>query len=218
MRQAKRTDTDPDHPIWEKGRKAQPASLWAVFSIVGITVLFLTIMMMFVLASPERHLGGQHFPKLFFLSTPVILLCSFTIERTKRAFRTDNSDDLLKWQLYTLALSFAFCVMQFFAWRQLWQTGITMTAVGENGTASTANSGAYLYVLSGLHVVHLLGGLAFLFAAMFRVVNNRDDMVKSVVYFSDKREGGRIAALALYWHFLGALWCVLFLFFLWFFV
>ncbi len=89
-----------------------------------------------------------------------------------------------------------------------------MTTVDENN----ANGGAYLYVLSGLHVVHLLGGLCFLFAAMFRLVNNRADMVKAVVYFSDKREGGRISALALYWHFLGALWCVMFLFFLWFFV
>lgn len=218
MRQKRKIDVDPDHPIWERGRKAQPASLWAVFSMAGITVLFLTIMAMFALASPERHLGGQHFPKLFFLSTPVILLCSFTIEKTKRAFRTDNSADLLKWQMYTLALSVAFCVMQFFAWKQLWQTGITMTTVNDDSTTSAANSGAYLYVLSGLHVAHLLGGLCFLFVAMFRTVNNRDDMVKSVVYFSDKREGGRISALALYWHFLGALWCVLFLFFLWFFV
>jgi cytochrome c oxidase subunit III len=205
---------EADHAIWEKGRRTQPASLWAVFSIAGITVLFLAIMVMFAFASPRHDLGGQHFPKLFFLSTPVILLCSYTIEKTKHAFRHDDSSALLKWQMYTLALSLVFCALQFFAWQQLWETGITMTQVNDH----TANGGAYLYLLSGLHVAHLLGGLCFLFASMFRVINNRDDMVKAVVYFSDKREGGRISALALYWHFLGALWCVLFLFFLWFFV
>lgn len=214
MDQKRKNRTETEHAIWEKGRKAQPASLFAIFSMVGISVLFLTIMVMFALASPEQHLGGQHFPKLFFFSTPIILLCSVTIEKTKSAFLHDDSDALLKWQLYTLVLSLAFCVMQFFAWRQLWDTGITMTQVNDNN----ANGGAYLYILSGLHVLHLLGGLCFLFAAMFRLINNREDRVKAVLYFSDKREGARVSALALYWHFLGALWCMMFLFFLWFFV
>lgn len=210
---------DTEHPVvWEKGRSAQPASLFAVFAMAGIAVLFLTLMVLFALASPGQYLAGQHFPKLFFLSTPVILLCSWTIEKTKRAFRTDDADALLKWQTYTLAVSLVFCVLQFFGWRQLWETGITLTHVNADGVATNANGGAYLYVLSGLHVLHLLGGLCFLFAAMFRLLANRDDLVKAVVYFSDRREGARIAALALYWHFLGALWCMLFLFFLWFFV
>lgn len=218
MEQKRKKVADTEHPIFRKGRAAQPAGLFAVFSMIGITVLFLAIMVMFALASPSQHLGGQQFPKLFFFSTPVILLCSYTIEKTKRAFHTDNSDALLKWQSLTLALSLLFCVMQFFAWQQLWETGITLTSVNANNVAQNSNGGAYLYVLSGLHVAHLLGGLCFLFAAMFRLINNREDMVKAVVYFSDKREGGRISALALYWHFLGALWCVMFLFFLWFFV
>lgn len=218
MQKKRERTADAEHPLFEKGRAAQPAGLFALFSMIGITVLFLTIMVMFALTSPSQHLGGQHFPKLFFLSTPVILLCSFTIEKTKRAFRTDNPEALLRWQTYTLMLSLAFCVMQFFAWKQLWESGITITDVNALSDPVKSNGGAYLYVLSGLHVMHLLGGLCFLFAAMFRLINNREDMVKAVVYFSDKREGARVSALALYWHFLGALWCVMFLFFLWFFV
>ena len=218
MERKQKKVVDAEHPIFEKGRTAQPAGLFAVFSVIGIAVLFLTIMVMFALASPSGYLSGQHFPKLFFFSTPVILLCSYTIEKTKRAFRTDNSDALLKWQTWTLALSLMFCAMQFFGWKQLWETGITMTAVNAGKNPVSSNGGAYLYVLSGLHVAHLLGGLCFLLAAMVRLINNREDMVKAVVYFSDKQEGAKISALALYWHFLGALWCVMFLFFLWFFV
>ncbi|HTF06500.1 MAG TPA: hypothetical protein VK826_20855 [Bacteroidia bacterium] len=196
----------------------QQPSLFVFFAMIGIAVLFLTIMLMFALDGPSRHLGGQHFPKLFFLSTPVILLCSYFIEKTKRAFRNDNAGQLLNFQAYTLSLSLAFCIMQFFGWRQLWDSGITMNHVPANGAEINSNGGAYLYVLSGLHMLHVLGGLCFLFAAMFRLINHRGDLVKSVVYFSDKREGARVSALALYWHFLGALWCVMFLFFLWFFV
>jgi cytochrome c oxidase subunit 3 len=218
MQKKRKPMADFEDRIFDKGRSVQPASMFAVFSMIGISILFLTIMILFALASPHQHLGGQHFPKLFFFSTPVILLCSYTIEKTRRAFRTDNSEALLRWQLWTLVLSLVFCVMQFFAWKQLWQTGITLTNVSENNTAVNSNGGAYLYVLSGLHVAHVLGGLCFLFAAMFRLINHREDMVKAVIYFSDKREGARTSALALYWHFLGALWCVMFLFFLWFFV
>jgi cytochrome c oxidase subunit III len=215
---ATRKKASPEHPLFQKGRDMQQPGLFVFFALIGITMLFLTIMVMFALDGPSRDLGGRHFPKLFFLSTPVILLCSYFIEKTKRAFRTDNSVQLLNLQSYTLALSLAFCVMQFFGWRQLWDSGITLDHVTADGAEIHSNGGAYLYVLSGLHVLHVAGGLCFLFAAMFRLINRRSDLVKSVVYFSDKREGARIAALALYWHFLGVLWCVMFLFFLWFFV
>lgn len=215
MKTKKLRHLDEELPVFEKGRRAQPASLFAIFSIAGITVLFLTILVMFALSSPARHLGLHEFPWLFYVSTPIILVCSYTIEKTKRAFRTDNAGALMKFQSWTLATSIVFCVVQFFAWRQLWQSGVTMQTVTAGGAEEISNSGAYLFVLSGLHVLHLLGGLGFLLAGMFRMIHRHEDMVKSVLYFSDKREGGRISALALYWHFLGALWCVMFVFFLW---
>lgn len=203
---------DAEHPIFRKGREAQPAGLFALFAMIGIAILFLCILVMFALSKPGDHLAGKNFPWLFYVSTPVILLCSWSINKTKRAFRTDNAALLLRYQSWTMALSILFCVLQYFGWQQLWHTGITMTTVGEEQSISSA--GAYLYVLSGLHIVHLLGGLTLLFLSMNRLVNNREGMVQSVVYFSDKREGSRISALAMYWHFLGALWCVMFVFFL----
>lgn len=218
VKRKRKHDPNAEHAIFLKGRKAQPAGLFALFSIIGIAVLFLTILVMFAISAPARHLGGQNFPWLFYVSTPLILACSYTIEKTKRAFRTDNGEKLLRYQLWTFACSIVFCVIQYFAWRQLWTSGITMTAVNMDGSETISNSGAYLFVLSGLHVVHLLGGMGFLFSSMYKLIYNRTDMVRAVVYFSDKREGGRISALALYWHFLGGLWCVMFGFFLWYFV
>lgn len=213
-----RHDAAAEHPIFKKGRKAEPAGLFAIFSIVGIAVLFITIMVMFALSSPGEHLGGQNFPWLFYISTPVILLSSYTIEKTKRAFRTDNADELLRYQAYTFATAITFSVIQFFAWRQLWSSGVTMSMVNTVEGEVQSNSGAFLFVLSSLHVAHVMGGLGFLFVGMFRVINNRDDMVKAVVYFSNKCEGARVSALAMYWHFLGVLWCAMFLFFLWYFI
>lgn len=210
---------DVELAIFKKGRKAQPAGLFAIFSMIGIAVLFIMVMVMFAVSAPGKHLGAQNFPWLFYLSTPVIVLASYTIEKTKRAFRTDNADDLLRYQAYTLAISIIFSVIQFFAWQQLWDSEITMTMISSTGDGEVhSNSGAYLFVLSALHLVHLSGGLFFLFTRMFRLVNNREDIVKAVIYFSDKQEGSRISALALYWHFLAGLWCIMFLFFLWYFI
>lgn len=213
MKQSPENTREREHPVFEKGRRAQPAELFAVFAMMGIAVLFITLLVMFVLSAGTEQLSGGTFPWLFYISTPLIAVCSAVIEKTKKAFRDDVPDALMRWYMWTMGVSLAFCVLQFFAWKQLWSTGITLYEV--NG--ETSHTGAYLFVLSGLHVIHLAGGLCFLFARMFALVAGRGDEVKTMLFFADKREGARISALALYWHFLAALWMVMLGVFAWFF-
>jgi cytochrome c oxidase subunit III len=213
MKQSPENIREQEHPIFEKGRRTQPAGLFAFFAMLGIAVLFITILVMFVLSAGSADLARGKFPWLFYISTPLILICSAVIEKTKKAFRNDEPDQLLRWFMWTMAASVAFCILQFFAWKQLWGSGITLYKV--NGV--TSHAGAFLFVLSGLHVLHLAGGLCFLFMRMFALVNSRGDEVRTMIYFADKREGARISALALYWHFLAGLWVVMLGVFAWFF-
>ena len=65
-------------------------------------------------------------------------------------------------------------------------------------------SGSFLYLLSGLHVIHLLGGLIWL-------------IVLLVFSFGDKISAQKLLPIELgsiYWHFLDILWVYLFLFLL----
>lgn len=207
----KRFENDENEPGFSFGRISSfhPLKTMIYVIIAGVTVLFLSMMILFALSRPELQLGGQRFPKAFFLSTILILAGSFFIQRAARAFARERPDLLHRHLLITAALALGFSASQYWGWTQLWNTGIHL-----KGTPS----GAFLYVISGLHLAHLAGGLLFLALSIFKAQRAKNDPLKGMVYFTDPVEKIRIEMLAKYWHYFDALWIVLFLYFLWFFV
>lgn len=201
-----------------KAEKAHPLRTMTVFLVAGITMLFLTLIVLFACSHPAALLSGKSFPKAFILSTVVILFSSWTMERAKKAFHRDNSKGMLDWLMASLGLALVFSVLQYFGWSRLWTSGVTLYEVGPPQSAVRTSAGAFLFVISGLHLLHLAGGIIFLFLAMFKAVNARGDDVRGVVYFADRLERARVEMLVFYWHFLGGLWFLLFLYFLWYFV
>jgi cytochrome c oxidase subunit III len=204
--------------IFDRAGKNHPLKTMIYFVIAGISMLFFALMALFGFNHPAHVLGGQRFPKAFIISTALILVSSFTIEAAYRAYKRENSKRLLDYLLLTLAIALGFSVAQYFGWKELWTSGITLYSVGEAPGETHTPGGAFLFIISGLHLLHLAVGLLFLFLAMFKAVNVRGDDVRSVLYFTDRLEKTRIEMLARYWHYLGGLWVLLFLYFLWFFV
>lgn len=213
---------DPEDRIGRLAAKNHPLKNLVYFVIAGICMLFITLMAVFGFSNPAHFLAGHHFPKAFLVSTVVIFVSSFFMERVRRSFDIEDGKALLNNLLIAFALALAFFVLQCVGWRELWQTNIRLQdVVALNGTDNLPKgtpSGAFIFIISGLHLLHLSGGLFFLFKSMFRVVNMRSDDVRSVLYFSDRLERARLEMLAKYWHFLGGLWFLLFIYFLWFFV
>jgi cytochrome c oxidase subunit III len=124
-------------------------------------------------------------PRVLWLSTGLILASSTTLEIARRVFRKGEwrvADRLL---LATAAIGVAFLGAQLVAWRDLLAQGAYLM---ENP------HGAFFYLFTGLHAVHLLGGLIALFAVVFGR-RKRRELVDVVAY---------------YWHFLTVLWLVLF--------
>ena len=69
---------------------------------------------------------------------------------------------------------------------------------------SRNSASSYVYIISFMHLLHLLGGMVYLLVILTKALRNN--------YNSDnylKIKGG-----AIYWHFLGGLWIYLFLFFI----
>jgi len=131
-------------------------------------------------------------PLILFVNTGVLLASSFTLEIARRRVAdyargkvTDRSA-MLFWLSTTLALGFLFVLGQCFAWRQLRAEGLYL--------ASNPNS-SFFYVLTAVHALHVLGGLA----ALLRVLL----LVRQPV-FSLRRS--TMDATSYYWHFMGGLW------------
>jgi cytochrome c oxidase subunit 3 len=210
---------DPEDRLGRLAAKNHPLKNMVYFIIAGICMLFFTLMATFGFSNPAHFFANHHFPKAFLVSTLVIFISSFFMERARRSFDRDDGKALLNNLLIALGLALTFAVLQFIGWSQLWESKITLYGVeGRVNEEPGTPSGAFLFVISGLHLLHLCVGLLFLFISMFKVVNVRSDDVRCVLYFSNRLERTRLEMLAKYWHFLGGLWFLLFIYFLWFFV
>jgi cytochrome c oxidase subunit III len=129
-------------------------------------------------------------PRVMFGSTALILLSSVSIEIAKRKLRQGLVDSYSRYVLLTLFLGLGFLTSQLLAWRQLAQQGVYLQSHPHS---------SFFYLLTGVHALHVLGGLLGL----------------GLVWLRSRRQA--VAdAVSIYWHFMDALWIYLFLLlFLW---
>ena len=137
-------------------------------------------------------------PPVFWYSTAVILLSSLTVHLAQKSFQ---SRDMARYRMLitvTAFLGVAFIVLQFFGFKYLVDNGVQLIGSGSNP------AGSFLGVITGVHILHVLGGvvaLAIMFAKAFS---------SSIKNYSSIT----IELASTYWHFVDALWIYLFIFFL----
>jgi cytochrome c oxidase subunit 3 len=140
-------------------------------------------------ANDWRHLS---IPSIVFLNTAVLLASSITLEVARRRVaefargKTHDRAAALLSLSTTLFLGLLFVGGQIVAWSQLRAKGIYL--------ASNPNS-SFFYVLTVIHALHVLGGLAGLVRVIF--------ILRQPV-FSLRRS--TMDATSYYWHFMGVLW------------
>jgi len=140
-------------------------------------------------------------PRVMFGSTALLILGSVSIEIARRKLRQNLSGTYSKYLLLTLLLGLGFLVSQVIAWRQLAAQGIYI---------STHPHSSFFYVLTGAHGVHIAAGLLALMFLWRRSLRPLDE-----ARLIAKRQAAA-DAVAIYWHFMDALWIYLFLLlFLW---
>lgn len=176
------------------------------FGLVGSTVLFLTMAFIYVVTVNNANTPPTfQLPKVFSVSTILLLLSSFSISGAAKAFRNDAMKELKTSILITLVLGTLFCVSQAWGLKQMIDTGFFMSANVEV---------SYLYVITGMHFLHVAGGMIHLLMIAFKVNNSSHDMVKSLLFFTDDYQLTRLQLSTIYWHFVDALWVMLFFMFL----
>jgi cytochrome c oxidase subunit 3 len=143
----------------------------------------------------------QHFtlPRILFFNTVVVLTSSATlyVARPRSRATADRSDTVtavdaphLAWIYATISLGLLFLAGQLVAWRNLVDQGFTL--------ASNPSS-SFFYLLTAMHGLHLMGGLAGLLYVVYRV--RRSSAARAVSAYK---------AASLYWHFMTVLWLYLF--------
>ena len=169
---------------------------------VGIWVLVASITMTFAAFSsalivrqggaPDwRHLA---LPQVLYLNTLLLLASSATLEVSRRRVAGFAAGKIEKkaaagWLYATLFLGLLFVAGQYEAWLQLRAQGLYL---------ATNPNASFFYLLTAMHGLHVLGGLAGMGRVIFKL--HRLTLRKSTLDASSH-----------YWHFVDALWIYLLL-------
>lgn len=166
--------------------------LWV--ALASMIMIFAGLTSGYVVRQAEGNWMAFEVPLAFYVSTGILLASSLTMFLALRAAKKDDKQALKTWLIFTLGLGFAFVFSQFIGYNQLVKDGVFFT--GGNV------AGSFFYVITGLHIAHLVGGiLALLFTTGKAILEK----------YNSKNLLG-IQLCATYWHFLDFLWLYLFVF------
>jgi len=167
--------------------------IWVAFAAITMSFAALTSALV---VRQGTALDWHHtpLPPVLYFNTLVLLASSATLEVSRRRITAyargleSHRAEPMRWLLVTLALGLLFVAGQYLAWLHLKSEGLYL---------ATNPSSSFFYVFTGVHAVHVLGGLCGLVYVMRQ-------LQRSVLRRST------FAAAAQYWHFMGILWVYLF--------
>jgi cytochrome c oxidase subunit III len=166
--------------------------LWLL--IVASVMLFAAFTSAYIVRRGEGNWLIFELPSLFGYSTALIAVSSIGMQWAFLAAKKDNLGTLKTALAATFTLGIAFGISQWYAWKQLVANNIHL--VGNP-------SESFVYIISGVHLLHMLGGLLFLLIVL----------VKTFQFKVHKKNLLTINLCTTYWHFLGLVWVYLYFFF-----
>jgi cytochrome c oxidase subunit 3 len=163
--------------------------LW-VF-LVTVTMLFAGLTSAIIVRKGDGNWQDYNIPSMFTYSTAIIILSSMTMFWAYFAARKNEilQNRIALW--LTMALGILFVCTQLLGYKALIQQGTYL---------SGNPSGSFFYVISGLHLLHIAGGIFFLLATL----------ISAYQYKVHSKNMLRINLCSTYWHFIGGLWVYLF--------
>lgn len=172
--------------------------------LCSLTIMFLGLTFSYLYQKITVGLSPSPLPRLFLLNSFLLIGTSFFMHQANLAYQRDNTQNYTRYLILTFLISLLFMIFQFFAWSLLWKSGVFI-----NNDPSTS----YLYLISGLHFLHVFGGLPPLVYFIYVAIKRMKEPVSVLIYFSDPSKKMNLQLLTIYWHFLDVLWIYLVLFF-----
>jgi len=185
-----------------KDRPGEPTRTGIWVGLAAIAMSFAALTSALYVREGSGYTDWTHItlPPILWFNTLALVLSSITLERARvrvAAFmrgEESNRSVPMQWLNATMLLGLVFVVGQYFAWLKLRSQGLYLP---------TNPNASFFYVLTGVHVIHVLGGLGGLSRVMLKFRSATHPLRRSTM-----------DATSYYWHFMGVLWIYL-LFILW---
>ena len=179
----------------QQRKKIHPHKFTLWVAIGSIVMMFAGLTSAFIVKSNQADWKQVVMPKIFWLSTAAIVLSSLTIQLSVRSFKQREMRQYRLLLATTLLLGILFVAFQWTGFNQLWSQDIRFRGAG---------AGQFLYVIFGLHALHVVGGVIALLIILFKALTGRTKLYSAVP----------VEVAATYWHFVDLLWIYLMVFFL----
>jgi len=168
-------------------------ALWV--ACAGIVMMFTALTSAYIVRKAAGNWLEFELPNIFYWNTLVILTSSLTLHSAYLAFQRGWAKAYASLLGATLLLGLVFLGLQYEGWQAMVEQGIPL---------KTNPSGDFIYVISGIHGAHVLGGLAAL-AVSFGLALLRPFRQTPVRKL-------RLELVLTYWHFVDFLWLYLLIF------
>jgi len=174
--------------------------IWVALAAIGMSFAALTSAL-YVREGAATDWHHIVLPSILWFNTLALIASSVTLELARhrvaafmRKQETNPAPSLL-WLSTTLLLGLVFVVGQYLAWLKLRAQGLYLP---------TNPNSSFFYLFTGVHAIHVLGGLGGLSRVIVKFLHPAWPLRRSTM-----------DATSYYWHFMGVLWIYL-LFLLWF--
>lgn len=182
---------------FQKEKREKVAKPLMLFGMVSIVMLFAGLTSAVVVRKGDGNWMEFEIPSMFLYSCIIIVVSSITLILANVAARKDQTKGVTSMIVATFLLGIAFVFTQFEGYSQLIAQEVFFTGANHNA------SGSFLYIISGLHLLHLAGGIIALLVVFFNALKAR---------YNSKNLLG-LQVFSMYWHFLGGMWIYLYVFY-----
>lgn len=177
----------------QENKRIHPHKFTLWIALASIIMMFTGLTSAYIIKRNLANWITFELPQIFWYSTAVIIISSITIIISRNYFRQRQMKQYRLWLAITLVLGIAFVWMQYIGFIQLWHSGITLT---KNVSFS------FLYILVGLHALHVIGGVVALVIVLVKAYSTRVKTYNIVP----------VDLINTYWHFVDLLWIYLLIF------
>ncbi|HEY7783483.1 MAG TPA: cytochrome c oxidase subunit 3 [Pyrinomonadaceae bacterium] len=167
-------------------------TIWVV--LAAVVMMFAALSSAFIILASSEMWQPIVMPRMFYLSTAIIVISSLTFEFAKRSLQSGREIVYQRWLKLTLVLGFVFLITQLLGWRELAAQGVYFQGQPRR---------SFFFIFTALHAVHLVGGIIALSHLMTRGRAYHD------IYRVERIEASA-SAISLYWHTMDVLWIWLF--------
>jgi cytochrome c oxidase subunit 3 len=197
-----------DSPFF--GVRLRRARLGLVVGLPGIAMIFISFTSAYVVRQglPTLDLRTNvllhdwfpvPLPRLLLINTGVLVISSITMELARRRAARKalaqiasvgvlvDADEKVSWLALTVVLGLSFLAGQWMVWRELAASGFYL---------SSSPSSSFVYLLTGMHGIHVFGGVVALLTAGVASMLRRPADSQSIV----------LDVTGWYWHFMAFLW------------